>query len=197
MKKKIFILLFSGLMIASLAACGSTDAEAESETPAAEDENPDTGEEQAEEQKPEGRAAADFEEAENRPADLSEAEQVTVAIYYPGEDQFEVASESIYTLDIAQILDLLSSYGAVPEETSFISLRTEEEEEGMVIYLDMEESFATYMQSLGSTEEYYSLGSIVNTLLDAFEAEKIQITVNGETFETGHQVYDGYLMKYE
>lgn len=43
--------------------------------------------------------------------------------------------------------------------------------------------------------EYATLGNVCNTFLDAYACEKIQITVEGNTLETSHTEYHGYLNK--
>ena len=41
------------------------------------------------------------------------------------------------------------------------------------------------------------LGSGVNTFLDAFDCERIQIKVEGATLQTGHTDYPGYLNRFQ
>jgi hypothetical protein len=53
------------------------------------------------------------------------------------------------------------------------------------------------MQSIGSSAEYYVIGSICNTYMDAYECEKVHITVNGEVLATGHAEYPGYLQRFQ
>ena len=61
--------------------------------------------------------------------------------------------------------------------------------EAGVVRADMNTSFADRIRTLGSAGERAVLGSLTNTLLDAFGAERLILTVGGETLETGHNVY--------
>lgn len=63
--------------------------------------------------------------------------------------------------------------------------------------VDFNEAFGVYVSSKGTTGEYYTIGSIVNTFLDAYGCEKIKITVEGNTLETGHNDYPGYMDRFE
>ena len=65
------------------------------------------------------------------------------------------------------------------------------------IKADMNEAFAVQLRSLGTTGEYFLVGGIVNTLLDAFDGTDVMLTVNGAPLESGHAVYDTALTRYE
>jgi hypothetical protein len=58
---------------------------------------------------------------------------------------------------------------------------------------------AVYGQALGkgTSAEYQLLGCLVNTLLTYFDLEEITLTIEGETLETGHNVYDYSLRIFE
>ena len=59
-----------------------------------------------------------------------------------------------------------------------------------IIHLDLDESFKKQMNSMGTSGEYIMLGSLANTFLDAFDADGLSLSVNGEILETGHTIYD-------
>lgn len=65
------------------------------------------------------------------------------------------------------------------------------------IKADLNDAFAAQVRSLGTTGEYFLVGGIVNTLLDAFDGTDVTLTVNGAALETGHNVYDTALTRYE
>lgn len=70
-------------------------------------------------------------------------------------------------------------------------------EEGRTVRADMNEAFARQVNAMGTSGEYMLMGSLVNTLLDAYCADEAVITVEGGTLETGHSIYDGPLGRYE
>ena len=75
---------------------------------------------------------------------------------------------------------------------------TETQEGGIKsLKLDLNQAFADFLQSLGSTGEYMVVGSVCNTFLDAYQCNQIQITVAGNALETGHTEYPGYLNAFE
>ena len=59
------------------------------------------------------------------------------------------------------------------------------------------EAFAAQVRSLGTSGEYFLVGGIVNTLLDAFDGTEVMLTVNGAPLESGHNIYDYALTRYE
>ncbi len=65
------------------------------------------------------------------------------------------------------------------------------------ITADLNDAFAAQVLSLGTTGEYFLVGGIVNTLLDAFDGTDVTLTVNGAPLESGHNVYDYALTRYE
>ena len=65
------------------------------------------------------------------------------------------------------------------------------------ITADLNDAFAAQVRALGTTGEYFLVGGIVNTLLDAFDGTDVTLTVNGAPLESGHMVYDTALTRYE
>ena len=61
----------------------------------------------------------------------------------------------------------------------------------------LNDAFAAQVRSLGTTGEYFLVGGIVNTLLDAFDGTDVTLTVNGAPLESGHNIYDYALTRYE
>ena len=95
------------------------------------------------------------------------------------------------------LLGQLTSRGTVSGEVQALSC-TETQVDGVkALNLDLNQAFGTALGSMGTAGEYMTLGSVVNTFLDAFECEKIQITVEGATLATGHTDYQGYLNRFQ
>ncbi|MCL2548099.1 MAG: hypothetical protein FWE76_02910 [Symbiobacteriaceae bacterium] len=57
-------------------------------------------------------------------------------------------------------------------------------------YADMNPAFGTVVTTTGTTGEYLYFGCLVNTLLTFFDLDEIDLTVDGEIIETGHETYD-------
>ena len=94
-------------------------------------------------------------------------------------------------------MEQLIAKGVVPGDVQVLSC-TEMQENGVnSLKLDLNQSFGTFLQSMGTAGEYVALGGVCNTFLDAYGCDQIQITVEGETLATGHAEYPGYLTKFE
>ena len=61
---------------------------------------------------------------------------------------------------------------------------------GDALRLDMNEAFLAGLRESGSTGELMYMGSLVNTFLDNFNCTTVRVTVNGQSFSTGHSEYD-------
>ena len=87
---------------------------------------------------------------------------------------------------------------------SYVALVTPFHADGSVNFEKLRELVEWHVQqgtdgivALGTTGEYFLVGGIVNTLLDAFDGTDVTLTVNGAALETGHDVYDTALTRYE
>ena len=95
------------------------------------------------------------------------------------------------------LLGQLASRGTVSGEVQALSC-TETQVDGVkALDLDLNQAFGNALGSMGTAGEYMTLGSVVNTFLDAFDCEKIQITVERATLATGHTDYPGYLNRFQ
>ena len=107
-------------------------------------------------------------------------------------DGFDVVSAGIQHKTAYSIIQALKANGAVASSVKANSLK----HQGQHLILDLSQAFADDVSNSGSSGEYIKVGSVVNTFLDAFNATSITITVNGNNWETGHQVYDGPLSRF-
>ena len=76
--------------------------------------------------------------------------------------------------------------GVVPGDTVVNSL----EKDGTQLNIDFNEAFMNHLCTMGTSGEMILVSSVVNTFLSAFDAESVMFTVNGETVESGHVIYD-------
>lgn len=113
---------------------------------------------------------------------------VTVALYIPNDnaDGFDVTEVSVPELTAQALMDALVAADVFSQGVAVNSFTLS----GTVIALDMNAAFGQALQGTGTAGEYMLIGSLVDTFLDAFDAEGIDLTVDGGTLETGHSIYD-------
>jgi spore germination protein GerM len=117
-----------------------------------------------------------------------------VLLYLPGENAIGFITETALTDGTPEhIVSLLVSENALPEGSSLLDFVINNDGSCQA---DMN---AAYGQALGkgTSAEYQLLGCLVNTLLTYFDLEEITLTIEGETLETGHNVYDYPLRIFE
>ena len=136
---------------------------------------------------------------ENMPDDSAEQEIVMIMLYCSNEDAtaFNTKETQIATLSPDDVFDALVSEGVLTADIEILSFTTTEVEGIKSIDLNLSDSFASYVSGMGSIGEYYTIGSVCNTFLDAYGCEQIKITINGEILSTGHAEYPGYMTKFE
>ena len=62
--------------------------------------------------------------------------------------------------------------------------------ESGTLSLDLNAAFADQVRALGSSGELLTISSVVNTAFDVTGATAAAIPVEGETLETGHNIYN-------
>lgn len=193
--KKIYKTIVLAAMCALMTAgCQQTEEQEEEKQPEAvaiEDEKMD-------EDVTEETASDETDEAEVSQEE-PEKEEVTVTIYFSNANADGFATEEVNTADLTAqwLLDQLSAREVIPADVQALSCEVTEEDGIKAVNLDLNQAFATFMQSSGTTGEYISLGSVCNTFLDAYGCERIKITVEGGVLSTGHTEYTGYMGKFE
>ncbi len=90
----------------------------------------------------------------------------------------------------------LSFYYMVPETMTVRDFGQKKQENGLLLTLDLTEDYEKYLSALDEPDEMLSIGSVVNTFLDAYEGTSILITVDGEALDTGRSVYSAALERY-
>jgi hypothetical protein len=147
-----------------------------------------------------GTATSDAREqaSGNGPAETAQtgedAPSVPVLLYLPGENAIGFITETALTDGTPEhIVSLLVSEKALPEGSLLLDFVINNDGSCRA---DMN---AVYGQSFGkgTSEEYQLLGCLVNTLLTYFEQEELLLTIEGETLETGHNIYDYPLRIFE
>lgn len=204
MRSKLITAFLLLTLVFSLAACGRNSGDSQ--------ETSDSSDTQTEEQKEEEPEETEEPEAEEEqpsqdttdtdtqtPAQDPAAEAATITVYYSNADAtaFESAEVQIASLSPEAVLGALVSRGALTADVAENSFTMSTVEGKASIELDLNSAFATYVSNMGTTGEYYTVGALVNTFLDAYECEQIRITVDGNALSTGHAEYPGYLSRFE
>lgn len=204
MRSKLITAFLLLTLVFSLAACGRNSGDSQ--------ETSDSSDTQTEEQKEEEPEETEEPEAEEEqpsqdttdtdtqtPAQDPAAEAATITVYYSNADAtaFESSEVQIASLSPEAVLEALVSQGALTADVAENSFTMSTVEGKASIELDLNSAFATYVSNMGTTGEYYTVGALVNTFLDAYECEQIRITVDGNALSTGHAEYPGYLSRFE
>ena len=204
MKSKLITAILLLSLVFSLAACGrdsgdsqepsdSSDAQTEEQK---EEEPEETEEPEAEEEQPSQNTTNTDTQT---PAQEPVAESATITVFYSNADAtaFESSEVQIASLSPEAVLEALVSQGALTSDVAENSFKMSTVDGKDSIELDLNKAFATYVSNMGTTGEYYTVGALVNTFLDAYECEQIRITVDGNALSTGHAEYPGYLSRFE
>lgn len=130
-------------------------------------------------------------EQPDKPAEPTEAPttaSVTFFLYTPNEnvDGFERREVTLGTLDAQAILELLIAEDVLNENVALNSVELQDDQ----LLLDFNSAYFDQLVTYGTSGELMMMGSVVNTYLDAYDAETVVITANGEIMESGHVVYD-------
>lgn len=129
------------------------------------------------------------------PAAEQETEQTeqtkTVTLYLPDEQgEAVVPTQTEVSFggqdEAATLMAALVGEGVLPAE---VAVRSLAQEEGNLT-LDLNAAFAEALSTSGTTGENMIMASVVDTYLAYYGAASLRITVDGETLETGHAVYD-------
>lgn len=126
---------------------------------------------------------------------LAVNKNITINIYKSSElaDKFETKEVSIESLSAQDVINALADNSSIPSDIKVNKF----EQIGETINLDVSIELANKLKQLGTTGEKYTMGSIVNTMLTAYNAKEIKITADGKIIETGHSKYDTYMTMYK
>ena len=160
--KKLIAGLLALTMLLALCACGSKTTTAEKTPPV------------------ETSAAQTETPAQETPDASPVAPTVECKLFLPN-DSIDGVEEKTVTVENALIEN-----GAAPEGTRVNSA----EVDGKTLKLDLSKEFGDAVKSTGTAGETMYLVSLVDTFLVFYDCDQLVLTVEGQTLETGHQVYD-------
>ena len=114
---------------------------------------------------------------------------ISVTYYHGDESAEKLVSEAgeIPELSAQALMDLLYEKEVL---SSPVTVNSFSVDNNNIIQLDVSSNFSELVNSMGTAGETIIIGSLVNTFLDAFEADGLYIKVDGEDLATGHNIYD-------
>lgn len=199
MKKRIIIFILTGIIL-TMSACSnstSTNSSQADNQKIEQQENDKNNVEQKEENKEEQSGENSDEKSENTVS--NEDKSVEINAYVSNDDATAFVAESVKIDELTpeNIVKVLIEKSVLPSDIQVLKCDKQTIDGVKSLDADFNEAFGAYVCSMGTTGEYYTIGSIVNTFLDAYGCEKVKITVEGNTLETGHAEYPGYMNRFE
>lgn len=123
-------------------------------------------------------------------------EEVMITVYAPDSmaEGFENREVLVKGVTAEAVLAAVIGEIGFPES---VQVEGFEQDQG-ILNLDLNQTFLDFLRAnSGSSAEYFYIGSVVNTFLEAFDGEEIMITVEGEIMETGHTDYPSAMGRFE
>lgn len=130
-------------------------------------------------------------------SEKSQEEQLT--LYLPNEnaDGWNVTKNQIEQVTPDIIIGQLVGAGAIPGSVTVVSFGEDQGENGLILKLDLSSNFAEGLLNMGTAGEYLTMGAVVNSFLDTYQADGIEITAGGTVIETGHTSFEGVLNHFD
>lgn len=143
----------------------------------------------------ESKAEKENQDEADKKEDVAKDEEILITVYYPNDNSDGVEKEEMKCKQLTpeNIWALLKSKEVVAENTKVNSLNKEEN----TLKLDVNTAFGEQLRSYGTAGENMLMQSVVNTFLDAYGCEQIQITEDGSTLVSGHREYADMIHKYK
>lgn len=122
-----------------------------------------------------------------------------VCVYYSNADTtaFETTYVKVDSFAPQSVLDALVLQGTLTADIDMISFYIHSVDGKDSIELDLNKAFVSYLSNMDTSAEYYVVGALSNTFLEAYNCDQIKITVEGNELSTSHAEYPGYLSMFE
>lgn len=130
-------------------------------------------------------------------SEKSQEEQLT--LYLPNEnaDGWNVTKNQIEQVTPDIIIGQLVGAGAILDSVTVVSFGEDQGENGLILKLDLSSNFVEGLLNMGTAGEYLTMGAVVNSFLDTYQADGIEITAGGNVIETGHTSFEGVLNHFD
>ncbi len=195
-KKIIYTIIMSVLLLSFLSGCKPKeeipDDGKDNEVTTDATDNNQTDEEASDDQED---VDVDEEPDTDTPDNEESDKVLELMVYYGDENAEHIISKPIEVESISPevITEQLIAVKVLPEGVEVIKFEEQKENGAYALHIDFSEAFQTQIFQMGTAGEYIMINSVVNTFLDAYDADKVRITVEGMVLESGHAIYDDYL----
>ena len=139
------------------------------------------------------------EEKDGKDSEAEKSQEEQLTLYLPNEnaDGWNVTKNQIEQVTPDIIIGQLVGAGAIPDSVTVVSFGEDQGENGLILKLDLSSNFAEGLLNMGTAGEYLTMGSVVNSFLDTYQADGIEITAGGNVIETGHTSFEGVLNHFD
>ena len=199
MKKRIIVLMLTGIIL-SVSACsnsaGTDSSQSDNQKTEQQEDDKDKADQSDENKADQSEPDSD---KKTEDTDSNEDKSVEIQLYVSNDDATEFVSESVKIDELTpeNIVNALVQKSVLPSDIQVLKCEEQIVDGVKSLDVDFNEAFGAYVCSMGTTGEYYTIGSVVNTFSDAYGCEQIKITVEGNTLESGHAEYPGYMNGFE
>lgn len=133
-----------------------------------------------------------FSDLEQMQEDVPESGSEEVAIFYGNSASDWLNSETalLEQLTAENLIDELFGHNIVSLDTKVNTFEERETDEGRVLHLDLSHGFREYLKTMTKEGENVIMASVAATFLEAYKADGIVITVDGNVLETRHALYE-------
>ena len=138
-------------------------------------------------------------EGTTKETESEESQEEQLTLYLPNEnaDGWNVTKNQIEQITPDIIIGQLVGAGAIPDSVTVVSFGEDQGENGLILKLDLSSNFAEGLLNMGTAGEYLTMGAVVNSFLDTYQADGIEITAGGNVIETGHTSFEGVLNHFD
>ena len=121
-----------------------------------------------------------------------EAVQTDVMIYYGNgaSDNLDMETVAVEQLTADNLIDALAKHNIVSIGTKVNSFDEEENNGVKTLHLDLSKTFHEYLKTMTEEGENIIMCSVAATFLEAYGADEIAITVEGDVLQTDHATYE-------
>ena len=142
---------------------------------------------------------AEKKEDTTKETESAESQEEQLTLYLPNEnaDGWNVTKNQIEQVTPDIIIGQLVGAGAIPDSVTVVSFGEDQGENGLILKLDLSSNFVEGLLNMGTAGEYLTMGAVVNSFLDTYQADGIEITAGGTVIETGHTSFEGVLNHFD